>query len=81
MLSPSELKRIVWELDVAGRAGKPAALATVVSISGSAYRRPGARLFVRDDGVVAGGVSGGCLEADVVRTARAAMLEIGRAHV
>lgn len=75
MLSPSELKRIVWELDVAGRADKPAALATVVSISGSAYRRPGARLFVREDGVVAGGVSGGCLEADVVKKARAAIQE------
>ncbi len=75
MLSPSELTRIVRELDDAGRAGMSAALATVVSISGSAYRRPGARLFVREDGVVAGGVSGGCLEVDVVRKARAAMLE------
>src|SRR5512147_2985340 len=41
------------------------ALATVVHIAGSAYRRPGARLLVTDGGATAGGVSGGCLEADV----------------
>jgi len=42
-----------------------AALATVVRISGSAYRRPGAKLLVERDGRTTGGLSGGCLEADV----------------
>lgn len=46
-------------------AGRRAALATVVRIAGSAYRRPGAKLLVADDGVMSGGVSGGCLESDV----------------
>lgn len=45
--------------------GRAAALATVVNIEGSAYRRPGAKMLVADDGSMAGGVSGGCLEADV----------------
>jgi xanthine/CO dehydrogenase XdhC/CoxF family maturation factor len=45
--------------------GRRAALATVVRISGSAYRRPGAKLVVDDCGSTWGGVSGGCLEADV----------------
>ena len=45
--------------------GEPVALATVVRIEGSAYRRPGARLLVQTDGTSLGGVSGGCLEADV----------------
>jgi xanthine/CO dehydrogenase XdhC/CoxF family maturation factor len=42
-----------------------AALATVVRIEGSAYRRPGAKLLVHPDGRSSGGVSGGCLEADL----------------
>ncbi len=42
-----------------------AAVAVVTAIVGSAYRRPGAKLLVEDDGVMLGGVSGGCLEADV----------------
>jgi xanthine dehydrogenase accessory factor len=45
--------------------GGRAALATVVSISGSAYRRPGAKFLIEEDGKTLGSVSGGCLEADV----------------
>jgi xanthine/CO dehydrogenase XdhC/CoxF family maturation factor len=45
--------------------GRSAALATVVHIEGSAYRRPGAKMLIADDGAMAGSVSGGCLEADV----------------
>ena len=41
------------------------AIATVVRIEGSSYRRPGARLLIEDDGHTCGSVSGGCLEADV----------------
>jgi len=50
-------------------AGRRAALATVVQIEGSAYRRPGAKFLVEDDGATRGSVSGGCLEADVRETA------------
>jgi xanthine dehydrogenase accessory factor len=45
--------------------GRRAALATVIRIQGSSYRRPGAKLLIEDDGHTIGGVSGGCLEADV----------------
>jgi xanthine dehydrogenase accessory factor len=45
--------------------GRRCALATVIDISGSAYRRPGAKFLVEEDGRTLGGVSGGCLEADV----------------
>ncbi len=44
-------------------------LATVVSTSGSTYRRPGARLLLSAERWIAGGISGGCLERDVLSKA------------
>jgi len=46
-----------------------AALATVVRVEGSSYRRTGARMLVLDDGTYLGGISGGCLEGDALRKA------------
>ncbi|HWR83149.1 MAG TPA: XdhC family protein [Candidatus Deferrimicrobium sp.] len=51
----------------------PAVLATVVKVAGSAYRHPGARVLVSGQGIVAGNVSGGCLEADVLERATAVL--------
>lgn len=46
------------------------ALATLVQVDGSSYRQPGARLLVDAEGrVLAGAVSGGCLEGDVAARA------------
>ena len=50
--------------------GDNAVLATVVATSGSTYRKPGARMLVTEAGWAAGSVSGGCLEGDVLNTAR-----------
>ena len=47
-----------------------AALATVVRIEGSSYRRAGARMLVLDNGTYLGGISGGCLEGDALRRAQ-----------
>lgn len=44
-------------------------VATVMHVSGSSYRRPGARMIIGEDGSVTGGISAGCLEAALVRTA------------
>ncbi len=52
---------------------QPLALATVVKIEGSSYRRPGAKLLIEDGGPTLGGVSGGCLEADVREVGLAAL--------
>lgn len=49
--------------------GEEAVLATVVKTEGSTYRRSGARLLVARGGGSVGGVSGGCLEGDLVRKA------------
>lgn len=48
----------------------PAALATLVTVRGSSYRRPGARLLLTATGVRIGSISGGCLEEDLLVHAR-----------
>ncbi|WP_158736889.1 XdhC family protein [Alteribacillus sp. YIM 98480] len=58
---PQILKTITdWQKD-----GHRLALATVVGIKGSAYRRPGARMVIADDGKSFGMIGGGCFDADV----------------
>ncbi|HXI54441.1 MAG TPA: XdhC family protein [Polyangia bacterium] len=42
-------------------------LATVVAVQGSSYRRPGARMLIAGDRRVAGSVSGGCLERELIQ--------------
>ncbi len=42
-----------------------AVLATLVSVDGSSYRKPGACMALTPDGRRAGSISGGCLERDV----------------
>ncbi len=49
--------------------GGSAVLATVVHVEGSAYRRPGARMLICEDGNCVGAISGGCLESDIARKA------------
>ena len=53
------------------RAGHAVTLVTVVETWGSAPRPPGALLAVRDDGVVSGSVSGGCVEDDLIARVKA----------
>lgn len=72
-----ELKDIVRAYDKAVREGQKSALATVVSVDGSSYRRPGARMLVTEDGQLTGAISGGCLEGDALRKAQLAM---GQGH-
>lgn len=50
-----------------------AALATVVRVEGSSYRRTGARMLIMDNGLWVGGISGGCLEGDALKRARLAI--------
>ncbi|HVM87983.1 MAG TPA: XdhC/CoxI family protein [Puia sp.] len=64
-----EIKDILEAFDKARLQGKNAALATVVHVEGSSYRRPGARMLVTEDGQLTGAISGGCLEGDALRKA------------
>jgi len=61
----AETAAILDRLSELAARGSRAVLATVIRISGSAYRRPGAKLLIEEDGITQGGVSGGCLESDV----------------
>jgi xanthine dehydrogenase accessory factor len=56
--------------------GRPVLLVTVVKTWGSSPRPEGAMLAVRDDGLVVGSVSGGCIEDDIIdRTRRLGMTQ------
>src|SRR5271154_293639 len=52
------------------RAGRRAALATIVQTNGSIPSYESARMLVRDDGTIVGTVGGGCVEADVWAAAK-----------
>lgn len=70
-----EIQEIVKAYDEAQLTGKNTALATVVHVAGSSYRRPGARMLVTEDGQLTGAISGGCLEGDALRKARLVMVQ------
>ena len=64
-----ETERLLEVIRQARAAGERAALATVVRVQGSAYRREGTRMFVRQDGTYECALSGGCLEPTVAEAA------------
>ena len=64
--------RVLNDVLVWRRAGHKVTLVTVVETWGSAPRPPGALLAVRDDGMVSGSVSGGCIEDDLIARTKAA---------
>ena len=68
-----EISEIIAAFKEAQRNGRQTALATVVHVEGSSYRRPGARMLVEDNGKMTGAISGGCLEGDALKKALFAM--------
>jgi xanthine dehydrogenase accessory factor len=68
-----EIKTILKAYDKLNESGQKAALATVVRVEESSYRRTGARMLVLDNGIFIGGISGGCLEGDALRRAQKAI--------
>ena len=71
------MQDIAEQLDAWHAAGRSFAVATVVSVSGSAPRDPGAALAVDVDGEAVGSVSGGCVEGAVYELCQSA-LESGK---
>ncbi len=70
-----EIEQIIKAYQKIDFSQQKAALATVVRVEGSSYRRIGARMLVLDSGEWIGGISGGCLEGDALKKARLAMAQ------
>lgn len=68
-----ELILVIQQVKELQKAGLKFVLATVVRVDGSAYRRPGARMLIAEDGNWWGGISGGCLEGDILKKAQLAL--------
>lgn len=64
-----EIREIIKSYEACKNEGKKCALATVVHVEGSAYRRPGARMLITENGKLTGAISGGCLEGDALKKA------------
>jgi xanthine dehydrogenase accessory factor len=64
-----EIQEILEATRIADADGVRVALATVVRVRGSTYRREGAKMLIREDGDYVCMLSGGCLEAEVVAVA------------
>ena len=71
------MKEIRTILNIAAskeRSNEKFAIAQVVNVEGSSYRRDGARMIVFESGVFEGGISGGCLEGDALKRSQLAIL-------
>lgn len=58
----------------------PLAVATIIDVSGTAYRRPGAKMVIEPNGASHGGITAGCLQ-DSIRVVANEVLESGTAIV
>lgn len=63
------MRQLIDTIETWRSAGHSVALATVVKVWGSAPRPLGSKMAIRDDGQMAGSVSGGCVEAAVCQAA------------
>ncbi len=70
-----EIRKIISEYDKIDLSKEKVALASVVSVEASSYRRIGARMLVRSNGIWTGGISGGCLEGDALKQSQNAIFK------
>ena len=70
-----EIKSILQFIKDGQSTGEQCALAQVVRVEGSSYRREGARMIVFESGNFEGGISGGCLEGDALKRSQLAILK------
>src|SRR5262245_476240 len=82
VMNRRETERILEAIRDARQARQRVALATLIRIRGSAYRREGTRILIREDGSYECLLSGGCLEpavadaaANVIASGRPTIIE------
>ena len=71
-----EIERFLDAIRQVRLSREPAAIATIVGVRGSAYRREGTRMLIRANGTYECALSGGCLEPSVAAAA-ARVIESG----
>ncbi len=74
-LDMKEIRRIIEVYDNTNHATEKVALASVVKVEESSYRRIGARMLVKSTGIWVGGISGGCLEGDALKHSQMAIFK------
>lgn len=70
-----EIRNIIKRYDATDHATEKLALASVVNVEESSYRRIGARMLVSSNGLWIGGISGGCLEGDALKRSQKAIFK------
>lgn len=70
-----EIRHIISTFDNTDHSKEKLALASVVKVEQSSYRRIGARMLVSSTGNWVGGISGGCLEGDALRRSQQAIFK------
>jgi len=70
-----EIKTILDLVAAKESSSEKYAIAQVVKVEGSSYRREGARMIVFESGIFEGGISGGCLEGDTLKRSQLAILK------
>jgi len=66
----SERDELIQAIEEIAATGKQAALAAVVRVQGSAYRREGAKMLIDENGSTTCMISGGCLEPEIAENAK-----------
>ncbi|MED4906670.1 XdhC family protein [Brevibacillus centrosporus] len=68
-----EFREVINQIRMAWQEGHKAALLMLMNVQGSAYRLPGTKVMMAEDGRIFGTISGGCLESDLFGWAEKAM--------
>ena len=76
-----EIRNIIAKYDATDHSTEKLALASVVNVEESSYRRIGARMLVSSSGQWIGGISGGCLEGDALKRSQKAIFKYESSRV